>query len=314
MTLRRIGLVALALALLGTGSARAADPPACAQVRFADIGWTDITATTSVASVVLEGLGYRPTSQMLSIPITYASLKAGEIDVFLGDWQPSLKADRQPFLDDGSVEVIAENLHGAKYTLAVPSYLAEAGLRDFADIARFKDQLGGRIYGIEPGNDGNRIISQLIAEDRFGLGGFELVESSEQAMLAQVERNNRTRTPIVFLGWAPHPMNDRFAMTYLSGGDDWFGPNFGGAIVHTNVRAGYADQCPNVGRFLHQLVFSLDLENAIMGRILNDGADAKVAAREWLAANPAAMEPWLAGVTTLDGGLGKEAVLVHLGS
>ena len=314
MNLHRMGLVALALALFGAGPARAADPPVCAEVRFADIGWTDITATTSVATVVLEGLGYRPTSQMLSIPITYASLKAGEIDVFLGDWQPSLKADRQPFLDDGSVEVIAENLHGAKYTLAVPSYLAEAGLKDFADIARFKDQLGGKIYGIEPGNDGNRIISQLIAEDRFGLGGFELVESSEQAMLAQVDRSNRTRAPIVFLGWAPHPMNDRFAMTYLAGGDDWFGPNFGGAIVHTNVRAGYADQCPNVGRFLHQLVFSLDLENAIMGRILNDGADAKVAAREWLAANPAAMEPWLAGVTTLDGGLGKEAVLVHLGS
>ena len=314
MNLHRMGLVALALALLGAGPARAADPPTCAEVRFADIGWTDITATTSVASVVLEGLGYRPTSQMLSIPITYASLKAGEIDVFLGDWQPSLKADRQPFLDDGSVEVIAENLHGAKYTLAVPSYLAEAGLEDFADIAQFKDQLDGKIYGIEPGNDGNRIISQLIAEDRFGLGGFELVESSEQAMLAQVERNNRTRTPIVFLGWAPHPMNDRFAMTYLAGGDDWFGPNFGGAIVHTNVRAGYAAQCPNVGRFLRQLVFSLDLENAIMGRILNDGADPKAAAREWLAANPTALDPWLAGVTTLDGTPGRDAVLAHLGS
>ena len=29
--------------------------------------------------------------------------------------------------------------------------------------------------------------------------------------------------PIVFLGWEPHPMNARFQMTYLPGGDEIFG-------------------------------------------------------------------------------------------
>ncbi|MFX6601450.1 glycine betaine ABC transporter substrate-binding protein [Acinetobacter baumannii] len=37
------------------------------------------------------------------------------------------------------------NLEGAKYTLAVPKYAAEAGLKTFADIAKFKDKQGGKI-------------------------------------------------------------------------------------------------------------------------------------------------------------------------
>ena len=51
---------------------------------------------------------------------------------------------------------------GAKYTLAVNSSLADAGLKDFADIAKFGDQLDSTIYGIEPGNDGNRLILDMI--------------------------------------------------------------------------------------------------------------------------------------------------------
>ena len=123
--------------------------------------------------------------------------------MFLGNWMPTMEADVRPYLDDGSVELIGTNLEGAKYTLAVPTYLADQGVKDFADIAKFSDQLDGQIYGIEPGNDGNRLILQMIEEDAFGLKGFELVESSEQGMLAQVARATRGEDPIVFLGWEP---------------------------------------------------------------------------------------------------------------
>ena len=74
--------------------------------------------------------------------------------------------------------------------------------------------------------------------------------------------------PVVFLGWEPHPMNANFKLTYLSGGDDIFGPNFGGATVYTNLRAGYTTECPNVGKLLTNLKFSLPMENEIMGKIL----------------------------------------------
>ena len=60
---------------------------------------------------------------------------------------------------------VGANLEGAKYTLAVPTYTVDQGLKDFADINKFRDQLGGKIYGIEPGNDGNRLILDMIKDD-----------------------------------------------------------------------------------------------------------------------------------------------------
>lgn len=303
--------LALMLAF-AAGPALATDPASCSAVRFADIGWTDIVATTAVTSIVLEALGYAPEAVFVSIPIAYASMRDGDLDVFLGDWQPSLAADRQPYLEDGSVTVLGPNLEGAKYTLAVPTYLAEKGLRDFADIDRFAPELGNRIYGIEPGNDGNRIIQSLIGGDAFSLGDFTMVESSEQGMLSQFARHYERQEAAVILAWAPHPMNARFDITYLSGGDDWFGPDYGAATVHTNVRSGLLTECPNLVRFLTQLRFSLELENEIMGRILDDGQDPRAAAHEWLAANPETVLPWLDGVSTLSGEPGGDAVTAAL--
>lgn len=302
----------LAAVTLAAPAVEAAEPASCKAVRFSDVGWTDITATTAIASKILEGLGYQPKTQVLSVPVTYASLKNKDIDVFLGNWMPTMEADRKPFVDDKSIEVGAANLTGAKYTLAVPAKLWDEGLKDFKDIAKFKDRLGGKIHGIEPGNDGNRLILGMIEGKKFGLDGFQLVESSEQGMLAQVERAGSRGEAIVFLGWEPHPMNTKYAIKYLSGGDDVFGPDFGGATIYTNVRAGWPAQCPNAGKFVGNLKFTLELENVVMGYILNDGMEGDKAAEKWLKANPAVWSAWLDGVTTFDGKPGLDAVKAAL--
>jgi len=302
------GVAAAAIfAFIPIGAAQAADSEACKAVRFSDVGWTDITATTATATVVLKALGYEPVTQVLSVPVTYSSLKNGDIDVFLGNWMPTMEADIKPYREDGSVESIGANLEGAKYTLAVPKYTYEAGLKTFEDIAKFKDQLDGKIYGIEPGNDGNRLILDMIENDTFGLKGFEVVESSEAGMLSAVAKAARKKEHLVFLGWEPHPMNSNFEMAYLEGGDDVFGPNLGGATVHTNVRKGYVGECPNAGKLVSNLKFTLQMENEIMGAILNDGTDPEEAATNWLKANPGVMDAWLDGVTTFDGGDGMAA-------
>jgi len=131
---------AAALALAGPAAAEG-----CDKITFSDVGWTDITATTAAASEVLKGLGYSPEVQILSVPVTYASLKNKDIDIFLGNWMPTMEADIASYRDEGSVETVRTNLTGAKYTLAVPKSLADQGLKDFADIAKFRDQLDGKI-------------------------------------------------------------------------------------------------------------------------------------------------------------------------
>jgi glycine betaine/proline transport system substrate-binding protein len=297
-------LAALALGasmLASAGVAAAGDSEACKKVRLSDVGWTDITATTAMTAAMLQAMGYDSEIQQLSVPVTFASLKNKDLDVFLGNWMPSMENDIKAYRDDGSVETINANLEGAKYTLAVPGYTYDKGIHDFMDIQKFKDDLGGKIYGIEPGNDGNRHILDMIADAKFGLTGWDLVESSEAGMLSQVAKSTAAKKDIVFLGWEPHPMNANFSMKYLTGGDDLFGPNFGGATVYTNVRKGYVEECPNVGKFVKQLKFSLEMENKMMGDILDRGEDPKAATVAWLKKHPDVIAPWAEGVTTFDG-------------
>jgi glycine betaine/proline transport system substrate-binding protein len=277
------------------------EPAACATVRLSDIGWTDVTATTAVFSTLLRRLGYHPTVTVLSVPVTFASIKHNDIDVFLGNWMPAMEGDRAKYIADGSVEVVRTNLTGAKYTLAVPAYTFDAGLKTFQDIERFAPQLKSTIYGIEPGNDGNRLLMGMFEKNLYGLGGFKVIESSEQGMLAEVERAYQAHAPIVFLAWDPHPMNMRFDLRYLSGGDLVFGKNFGEARVYTNTRQGYSKDCPNMGRLLQNLSFTTQQEDRVMADILDRHQPAEVAASAWLKANPVTVAAWLDGVKTFDG-------------
>jgi len=289
-------------------AAVAKEPESCKEVVFSDVGWTDITATTAATTVVLDALGYDTDVKVLSVPVTYASLKNKDVDVFLGNWMPTMEGDIRPYLEEETVVSLGVNLEGAKYTLAVPKYTYDKGLTDFAHIADFREDLGDKIYGIEPGNDGNRLILDMIEKDAFNLKGFEVVESSEQGMLAQVARAVQRKEDIVFLAWEPHPMNANFELVYLPGGDDYFGPDLGGATVYTNVAAGFVEECPNVGALLKNQQFTLAMENEIMGAILDDGEEPEDAARAWLKKNPAMWEAWVEGVTTYEGGNAKEAV------
>ena len=285
----------------------------CEEIVFADVGWTDITATTAATTVVLDALGYETDIKVLSVPVTYTSLAKKDIDIFLGNWMPTMEADIAPYRDAGTVDTVRANLEGAKYTLAVNKVAADLGITTFDAIATQAEALEGKIYGIEAGNDGNRLIQSMIDDDAFGLKEFEVVESSEQGMLAQVARADRRGEPVVFLGWEPHPMNANFEMTYLEGGDDFFGPNLGGATVFTNTSAGFAAECPNVGKLLGNLEFTLAMENEIMGAILDSGDKPEDAAMTWLKANSDVLGGWLDGVTAKDGGDGMAAVKGALG-
>ena len=309
-TQKRLTRSMLAMSVAFAGAVQASD---CSTVRFSDVGWTDITATTAIATQLVEGLGYSSNTQLLSVPVTYTSLASGDIDVFLGNWMPTMEGDIAKYRDEGSVDTLVANLEGAKYTMAVNQAAYDGGVKTFADIAKFKDQFRGRIHGIEPGNDGNRLIQDMIDQDAFGLKGFKLVESSEAGMLSEVQRAERRDSWVVFLGWEPHPMNSNFDIAYLEGGDDWFGPNLGGATVYTNTRAGYASECANMGQLFSNLTFSLALENEVMGAILDENKKPAEAAQAWLKANPTVLDGWLTGVTTIDGKPGLDAVKQSLG-
>jgi glycine betaine/proline transport system substrate-binding protein len=287
--------------MLCSGFLCAAEDSSCKQVKMGVANWTDVMATSAVAKELLGELGYDVKQTFASENIILTGLKDKKLDVFLGYWDPLMNAQIQSLKDKNQITVsAAPNLTNANATLAVPQYLFDQGLKTFGDIARFKEALGGKIYGIEAGSATNQQLQALIDQDQFGLKGFRIVESSEAGMLAELQRAVNRKTPIVFFGWAPHPMNVNFDIQYLTGSNDTLGPQEGAAKVWTVTTPDFGPRCPNVQRLLNQLTFTTATESQMMVSILA-GQKPQDMAREWLKNHPEDHQRWTEGLTTFAG-------------
>ncbi|WP_186645012.1 choline ABC transporter substrate-binding protein [Fluviispira vulneris] len=273
----------------------------CKAIRISDVGWTDITATTSVANLLLKSMGYEVKEKNLSLQITFNSLKNNDIDVFLGAWLPSMSTILEPYEKNKQIEKIGTLLQNANYTLAVPSYVYDAGVQSIADLAKYNDKFQTKIFAIEPGNDGNKNIQKMIDDNAYGLKNWKMVESSEQAMLMQVYSAYKSKKWIVFLGWQPHPMNTKINMKFLKGGENYFGPDQGKSTVHTITRKNFALDCPNLANFLKNIQFTVKNENELMDMILYKNIEPKKAAEIWLKQNLPTVEKWIVNVNNFDG-------------
>ncbi|MDK2776720.1 MAG: glycine/betaine ABC transporter substrate-binding protein [Pseudomonadota bacterium] len=275
---------------------------ACRTVTIGVVDWTDLHVANGIAQELLQRLGYRvELSEQPATPQIFSQMDAAAIDVFLGYWTPAMSEIARPYFQQNSVLNLTGNLQNARWTLAVPAYLYDQGLQSFGDIVRFSEQLDGRIYGLEKGSSGNAAVLDMIRQNAFGLQDFTLIETSERLMLAQVRGRSRRHEAIVFLGWQPHPMNQHYEMRYLSGGDDYFGPDYGHATVNTTVRRGFSVNCPNLTRFFTNLTFTAPMEEAIMDQTTNGFVPVDRAVRIWMHANPQQVSQWLDGITDIDG-------------
>lgn len=288
----------LTVGLLTLGSASAFADQSCETVKMADPGWSDIAATNAITGFLLDGMGYKAKVDTLAVPITFGGLKDGQVDVFLGNWMPAQQGFYDKFVANGDVTQLTKNLDGTEFTLAVPDYVWDAGVHDFADLNKYADKFDRKIYGIGSGAPANISLQEIIKKNDFDMGQWKLVESSEQAMLAEVSRAVKKQKFVTFLGWTPHPMNVQLKMHYLKGGEKYFGDT---GSVHTLTRKGYAQACPNVGKLLTNLSFTQDMENSIMAEVVNKKVSNADAAKAWIKANPAVLDKWLDGVKTVDG-------------
>ncbi len=300
----------------------AQDNADCGTVRFVQVNWTGVSAKTETAAWMLRQLGYDTDIITASVPIMFQSLSSNERDVAMGLWLPTQRSMIRKYMTEGSIDMVGANLRGAKYTLAVPTYVHEAGVTNFADLDEHKEQFDGEIYGIEAGNDGNQIVQSMIDDDAYGLGDWELVPSSEAAMLSEVKRRVRRDEWIVYLGWAPHPMNLNIDMQFLEGGADYWGPNQGGATVYTLTRTGYAWQCPNVGQFLANYEYTVSEQSKMAANVINEDMGYDEAGQALIKSKPELLERWLgsggayqtSAIKTADGeGNARQAVARALG-
>ncbi len=275
------------------------------EVRFGYVEWPGVTVKTHVASEILTALGYDTEMDSLSVPLVLRGVSEGDLDAFLGVWVPSMNGMIDPYLDDDSVTQVAVNLGETVYRPAVPTYVYDAGVTSLADLAANSEQFEQDFYGIEPGNDGNQIMLDAVANGTYGLSDWDIVESSTEAMLAAVGRATDRDEWIVFLAWSPHWMNAVYDIRYLDDPEGIWGSD---GYVATVMNTESAEAMPNVSLFLSQLQVTPEMQNLWIDRYSRQGQDPAEVASTWISENLDVVLQWSEGVTTADGAPASEVL------
>jgi len=289
--------IALATTALFATAAHADDQT----LDFGVPAWPGITVKTAIAEQLLNPLGYETSTQEIGLQVIYQGIESGDIDAFLGAWLPAQREMFDPRKESGVLIDVANNVDGAQMTLAVPEYLYESGIQSFADLDENREQFEGEIYGFGAGSAASEILHNAIDNDTWGLGDWQVVDTSEVGMLSAARDAISREEPIVWVGWTPHWMNLELPMRYLEDPEDLFGENNGESDVLTLLRSDYAEANPNVVTFFEQFTFSAEEQSWMIQAFGQEEQDLADDAEQWINDHPERIEAMLADVTTTDG-------------
>ncbi len=279
-------------------------------VNFGTVDWPEAVAKTNVASTIVDALGYQTEVQELGVPTVFQGLDTGDLDVFVEAWFPTMQTNFDEVQD---VESVTTNLEEATFSVAVNQEACEAGVTSHEDLAEFADRFeeGGTptIYGLEPGNDGNQVVLDMIENDQYDLGNWELIESSTNGMLSEVDRRLGDGEWVAWTGWEPHWMNNRYDMCLLEDPEEAWG---GQSHVETLVNNEFPEQFPELYTFFEQMVVTSEIQRELIDGIDNSGLPPEEFAIQWLRENPDVTDNWLAGIEATDGTDGAEALRNYL--
>lgn len=288
----------------GSGGGGASGEP----VKFGTVDWPEAIAKTNVSATMVEALGYETEVQQLSVPVIFKGLEQGDLDLFVEAWFPTMDTNMKA-VDPQSVESITTNLPEATFSVAVNKEACDAGVKSHEDLDRYKEEFGGKIFGIEPGNDGNQVVIDMIKNDTYGLGDWEIVESSTNGMLSEVDRAIQDGKWIAFTGWEPHYMGQKYDMCLLEDPEGaWGGPS----RVETLANADFGEENPELYQLFEQLKVDKEIQGNWIDLIDNSGKEPEQIATEWLQDNPEITDRWLNGVEAADGTPGPEALKSYL--
>ncbi|SMC25555.1 glycine betaine/proline transport system substrate-binding protein [Desulfacinum hydrothermale DSM 13146] len=275
-------------------------------IDFGYVNWPGVTVKTQVAAQILDAMGYPTKLKMVALPVLLRSMANEDLDVFVGAWVPTMSGLIGPYRKQGKIVEVATNLDETIYTLAVPKYVWDAGVKSHADLEKFGDKFGRKIIGIEPGNDGNQIVLDAIASNTYNLGKWKLVEGSAEAMMIAVNAAIKKGEWIVWLGWMPHWMNLVYDMKYLEDPEGIWGTDE--EVVKTLVRSGLPQESPEVVQFLRQFKVTPDIQNEWILKYSYEKGKPEKVAHDWIASHLGIVDQWVYGVKAADGRRGRSAV------
>ncbi|MFO7815576.1 MAG: glycine betaine ABC transporter substrate-binding protein [Halanaerobiales bacterium] len=276
----------------GTGIAQSDEP-----IVLGEGDWPGFRAKNSVIEYILENIGYEVERTSARDPILHQALTQGDVDVHVGSWLPQNNDLRRKY--KGELNYVTQNMTEGVYIMAVPRYVWEAGVKSHADLDQYADKFDRKLYVGPAGWASDKKMNEAIENDIYGLGDWEAINSSQSALMAQIEKSIDEKEWICFVGWQPHWMNEVYDMEYLEDPQRlWESPY---SWVDTLTRKGFEKDYPEVYRFLQQFRVDIDDNNKWIYEIGFNERDEKEVAEEWVKKNILEVRRWLSLVDTPEG-------------
>lgn len=276
-------------ALAATALLAGAGSMALAQNETIELGYvlwdSEVASTHVVAAVLMDELGYNVELTAVDNGPMWTGLARGDFDAIVAAWLPDTHASQWAQYGDDVVD-LGPNLDGADIGWAVPAYVDVDSIADINDVA---DQFGNEIIGIDPG--AGLMVASDEAMEAYDLSNFTLLDGSDAAMAAALDRAYSRDEWIIVTSWRPHWMWAAYDLKYLEDPQGVFGA---GESIHTVVSADFSENGPQEALdFLDSFYWTGEQMGEVMLDIINEGMDPLDAARKWIAANPETVAGWL---------------------
>ena len=246
------------------------------------VPWACANANSHMVKALLEEK-YNVEVELVDMEagLLWQSVATGDVDFMVTAWLPMTHGSYYEELKDDVVN-LGPLYDSAVTGLVVPSYVTIDSIDELNDA---KDQFGGRIVGIDAGAGIMATTNQAIED--YGLD-YELITSSDAAMMAEVDAAYSQEEWIVITGWAPHWMFASYDMKFLEDPKGTYGES---ETINPITRLGFAEDYPEINAFLDN--YSLTVSE--FGDLINtmeEYDDDNEAAQVWIDANRDLVDSW----------------------
>jgi len=281
-----LGLMALLLAGCGGEEATPTGEEAKGKITLGYVNWAEGIAMTHLAQAIIEDkLGYEVETQQADVAIVFQGVAAGDYDAFMDVWLPTTHHDYL-YGENGVADEVDDYglvYEGARIGLVVPEYVE---IDSIEDMNEYKDEFGGKIIGIDSGAGIMKATAAAIEE--YGLD-YELVASSEAAMIAELSGAVDDNRWIAITGWTPHWKFAEWDLKFLDDPKKVYGETENISVI---ARKGLDQDAPEVANLLKNF-YMTDQQLGELEAMINDGMEPVEAGRQWMQENEDVVNSWL---------------------
>ncbi|KXU37788.1 glycine/betaine ABC transporter [Ventosimonas gracilis] len=265
------------LALLFGFSAHAQDKV----IKMGSITYVDTLPLALISKKMLELEGHKVELTTFSEQgILFAALAKGDIEITpnylnyvnIENWK---KYNRR-------LEKVSVVTHGLYQCLVVPSYVP---INSIEELNSVKEQMGGKIIGIETGSGLYRETEQAVKA--YGLD-YQVVAGSTPTAIAELHSALERKAPIVTMLWDPTWMMAKYDVKFLKDPKGIFAPP---QSMHWIANKGFSAKNPHAREVLASIYVPIEDVRAINEQI-NDGMSMDEAIDHWWKNNEDLVKRW----------------------